>query len=174
MRLAPSREGGVMVEVRAPRRVSREFIANFVRERRGWIEKHAAKISRAKNNVMGILPEVSRKDTIKLFNARYELMLVALGFDESRAPKISVRAMKSRWGSYRTGTHSIALNAALARTPIELLDYVIAHELAHVDHHHHGPSFYAQLESFMPSWQVQRKMLRAYEPTLLSGHVSES
>lgn len=174
MRLAPLREGGVEIEVRAPRRVSEEFIASFVRERRGWIEKHAAKISRARSDDVAVLPELSHKETVKLFSVRYEAMLNAVGLGVMRAPRLSVRAMKSRWGSYRTGTHSIALNSALARTPLPLLDYVIAHELAHVAHHHHGPTFYAELERFLPDWQERKKMLRTYEHALLSGHATDA
>lgn len=56
----------------------------------------------------------------------------------------------ARWGSYSTATGSIRLNAALRYMPAWVLEAVMAHELAHVPHPHHGPEFWELLHQVCP------------------------
>lgn len=73
-------------------------------------------------------------------------------------PKMQIRRMKSRWGSLsKSGT--LTLNVALIQAPRECIDYVITHELCHLQHHDHGPSFYRLLEKVMPDWEKRKHKL---------------
>ena len=49
---------------------------------------------------------------------------------------------KARWGSYSTRTRTIRLNAALRQMPSWVLEAVVAHELAHIDHPDHSTAFW--------------------------------
>jgi hypothetical protein len=75
-------------------------------------------------------------------------------------PNLKVRKMRSRFGSYSKGTHSICLNANLIQTDLSIIDYVLAHEVSHILHLNHSQAFYDQLEKLYPSWQEKRQELR--------------
>lgn len=77
---------------------------------------------------------------------------------ETRFRKLSVRAQKSRWGSCNRHD-DISLNWRLLLLPIEVVDYVIIHELAHTFHHNHSKKFYVVLEKFCPDYKKRRKVL---------------
>lgn len=68
--------------------------------------------------------------------------------------------MKTRWGSCNTKTNKVWLNVQLAKYPVECLEYVILHELAHTKVPNHGPDFKAILNEYMPDWKENRKRLR--------------
>lgn len=74
-------------------------------------------------------------------------------------PVLTVRKMKTRWGSCRPGKRRISLNSDLAMMPPECLEYVIVHELAHFTHADHGPGFRALMDRLLPGWrEIRRKM----------------
>lgn len=67
--------------------------------------------------------------------------------------------MTTRWGTCNTNTRKIWLNVQLAKKPIECLEYVILHELAHLKVKNHGTDFVAILEQYMPYWRELKKQL---------------
>jgi predicted metal-dependent hydrolase len=72
-----------------------------------------------------------------------------------------LRRMKSRWGSCSPRSARIRLNTELARHPPRLLEYVIAHELAHLLEPGHNSRFYALVGRALPDWRSARDELRA-------------
>lgn len=72
---------------------------------------------------------------------------------------LTIRSMKSRWGSC-SGKGRITLNSELIRLPDIYIEYVIAHELCHLIHHNHGTGFYELLSELFPDWQEIRKNLK--------------
>jgi len=76
--------------------------------------------------------------------------------------RMIVTSPRRRWGScnYR---NDIRLNWRLMLLPPTLIDYVVAHELCHVRHKHHGKSFWAELAGVMPDWKTRRQCLRQWE-----------
>ena len=69
------------------------------------------------------------------------------------------RRMKSEWGSCNVKTHRITFNTRLAEHPVECLEYIILHELAHTVVPNHGPEFKAIETRYMPDWKTVRKKL---------------
>lgn len=67
--------------------------------------------------------------------------------------------MTTKWGTCNTNTQKIWLNLQLAKKPIESLEYVILHELAHLKVKNHGPEFVAVLDQYMPQWQERKRLL---------------
>ena len=66
--------------------------------------------------------------------------------------------MAKRWGSCsRAG--QILLNPELVMAPKDCIDYVVTHELCHLQVHNHSPAYYRLLDRVMPSWQVHKRRL---------------
>jgi len=65
--------------------------------------------------------------------------------------KLHIRSMNKRWGSY-VGKTKIFLNPKLIHTSIECIDYVIVHELCHLEHKNHTKAFYRLLKKRCPNW----------------------
>ena len=69
----------------------------------------------------------------------------------------------TRWGS-RSSSGAISLNIGLMNVPEALRDYVIIHELAHINHMDHSAEFWAEVESHDPNYRRHRKLLKHYSP----------
>ena len=67
--------------------------------------------------------------------------------------------MTTRWGTCNTNTRKIWLNLQLAKKPIECLEYVILHELAHLKVRNHSKEFVAIMDQYMPYWKDTKKLL---------------
>ncbi len=74
-------------------------------------------------------------------------------------PTISVKAMKSRWGSCTPYKKKITLNCSLTEKPPICIEYVICHELAHFLQQNHSEKFYAVLDKVMPGHKELKKVL---------------
>jgi len=75
-------------------------------------------------------------------------------------PVITIRTMKSRWGSCSWKKGRITINTELLKKTRECIDYVVLHELAHFKFHQHDAAFYDFLSALMPEWQIQRQLLK--------------
>jgi len=69
----------------------------------------------------------------------------------------------TRWGSC-TSEGNILLNWRLIHFPVGIIDYVIAHELAHLREMNHGPGFWAEVGQLMPGFEDARDTLRRHDP----------
>lgn len=76
--------------------------------------------------------------------------------------RISVRDMTTRWGSINVRRGAMSLSVHLLRCDIELIDYVITHELCHIAYPNHTPAFYAALEVHYPHRRQLDKRLKDY------------
>jgi predicted metal-dependent hydrolase len=78
-----------------------------------------------------------------------------------RRGRITVRDQKSRWGSCST-TGALSFSWRLVMAPPFVLDYVAAHEVAHLAEMNHGPRFWALLERTMPRMREAKRWLQTY------------
>ena len=78
-----------------------------------------------------------------------------------RTPRaISLRDTRSRWGSC-TADGRLMYSWRLIMAPPEVLDYVAAHECAHLAHMDHSPAYWACVGSLMPDYAPRRAWLKA-------------
>ena len=78
-----------------------------------------------------------------------------------RAAEWGIKKMKTKWGSCNTAARRIWLNLELAKKPVRCLEYVLAHELAHLIERHHNDRFIAILDKHLPHWRASRGELNA-------------
>jgi len=75
------------------------------------------------------------------------------------APPLRLSAARTRWGS--CSHHGrISLNWRLILMPLVVVDYVVAHELAHLKEMNHCPGFWSVVQQLCPDWQARRRELR--------------
>lgn len=71
----------------------------------------------------------------------------------------NVKKMKTRWGTCNTRASRIWLSLELAKQPIEHLDYVVLHEIAHLIERSHNAKFKSILSEQMPHWRTIQQIM---------------
>jgi predicted metal-dependent hydrolase len=79
---------------------------------------------------------------------------------------LTIRGQKTRWASCSSTGH-MSFNWRLLLAPEAVLDYVVEHEVCHLERMDHSPRFWALLESRVPDWREHARWLRRYGPTLV-------
>lgn len=82
---------------------------------------------------------------------------IAMGVAVSR---VSVRSMKTRWGSCTPKTGAIRIARELAAYPVECLDMVVAHELVHLLEPSHNQRFHVLLDTYCPNNRALSQRLK--------------
>jgi hypothetical protein len=77
-----------------------------------------------------------------------------------RAGKITLRAMKTRWGSCNARNGHVSINLRLIDMPPECLDCVVVHELCHLWEPNHSRAFWAHVARVYPDYARVRKIMR--------------
>lgn len=78
-------------------------------------------------------------------------------FNEKTDIKLELRVMSTMWGSCNKAKRKIILNTKLIHQKRSFVNYVIAHEVAHLKYSNHSRDFYAWLTSHMPNWKQVNK-----------------
>lgn len=93
-----------------------------------------------------------------IFPARVDTAWPAFSSTFHGPPGLIIREMTQRWGSF-TSTGRLVLNTELVRASVELIDYVVTHELAHGVHPDHGTAWQALMSEKMPDWRDRKAAL---------------
>lgn len=73
--------------------------------------------------------------------------------------RIIVQKMKTKWGGCNPESGIIRLNLELAKKPPECLEYIVAHELAHLIEPTHNNRFIGLMDQYLPKWRFHRDEL---------------
>jgi len=79
---------------------------------------------------------------------------------------LTIRGQRTRWASC-SSDGAMSFNWRLLLAPEAVLDYVIEHEVCHLEVMDHSPRFWALLESRVPGWREHAAWLRRYGSTLV-------
>lgn len=93
-------------------------------------------------------------ERIKIYQTQLKVKPKTIEVDES----------KTKWGSC-SSDKKITFNYRLAMAPVEVIDYVIIHELCHLLHMNHDRSFWRRVGSIMPDYKEKEAFLARH------GHV---
>ena len=83
----------------------------------------------------------------------------------TRHAGLTIRGQRTRWASCSTDG-AMSFNWRLLLAPPEILDYVVEHEVCHLEVMDHSPRFWALLECRVPDWRAHAAWLRRYGSTL--------
>ncbi len=109
-----------------------------------------------------------KEEAQKVFARSLDTVYPLVASYKIEKPSITIRKMKTRWGSCSWDKGKITLNSELLKMPQACIDYVVLHELAHFRHKKHDRGFYNFLSSIMPGWEQRRKILKDYNRQNLS------
>jgi predicted metal-dependent hydrolase len=79
--------------------------------------------------------------------------------------RLTIRGQRTRWASC-SADGAMSFNWRLLLAPPAVLDYVVEHEVCHLEVMDHSRRFWALLESRMPDWRVYARWLKRYGSTL--------
>lgn len=102
------------------------------------------------------------KQAIEDFRRRVELLAAKLGVP---MPSVFLSNAKTRWGSCNS-RGEIRLHWRLIQAPPHIIQYVVAHELAHLKEMNHSPKFWAWVEKLCPEYAKSRNELKAMSADL--------
>lgn len=78
------------------------------------------------------------------------------------ARALTVRGQRTLWGSC-TVEGNVSLNWKLMCAPPEVIDYVVVHELAHIQERNHSPRFWLLVAEYMPEYKRLRQWLKIHQ-----------
>ncbi len=159
---------GGRVVVTAPPRMEASHLDRLVARYEPWIVKALRRQARLTAGVKLAHDTFDKNEFAArakaLVKERYLAIAAAHGV---RLGHISVKKMRSRWGSC-SGQGNISINLLLGHLPPELLAYVVVHEICHLVHHNHSPRFWALVAAHEGAFKTHKAALRRYSH-FLSG-----
>jgi len=159
LRISIHEDGKVLVT--APKWASKKAINEFVLEHTYWIEeqlkvfKNKKTLDKLGQRALPGLHAVRARtkklvlERLRLYNKHYKLHF----------NRVVIRNQRSRWGSCSAQKH-LNFNYKLFFLPPELLDYVVVHELCHLQELNHSHKFWALVGETIPNYQERKKQLR--------------
>ncbi len=105
-----------------------------------------------------MLEKFYKKECIRIFQS--EVNRIVPYFPDIPKFSLKIRYMKTRWGVNHLTNHTITLNSELLKKDLDLLDYVIIHELCHFYEANHSLRFWRHVEEYYPKYKEARKRLR--------------
>lgn len=91
-------------------------------------------------------------ERLELYAAKMQLLPTSVCF----------RSQKTRWGSC-SALGKISLNWRLIVAPLDVIDYVVVHELSHLRYYNHGPAFWNLVGTQLPNYAELRQWLRDHQ-----------
>lgn len=146
------------VVVRAPYNTNDALINDFVSKNSQWISKaierkkaYLSRVNITDNEVEALIRQA--KDIIpKRFDYFSSIMNIY-------PTGIKITKAKKRFGSCNQ-KNSLCFSCFLMQYPLEAVDYVVVHELAHIRHHNHSAEFYSLIRRYMPDYKQREKLLK--------------
>lgn len=138
--------------------VEKRRVAHSIKKVGEWLE-------------MTVQPETTVEHRRDLFKAFYRNELKKLL--EKMVPRLQtsigeqevtweVKQMKNQWGSCITKKRHLILNLELSRVPQDCIEYVVMHELCHLQVAKHNKMFEALMTQRMPKWPSLRQKLNDF------------
>jgi predicted metal-dependent hydrolase len=104
----------------------------------------------------------SRRQAREVLTARVDVMAARAGLSYAA---LRITGAKTRWGSCSSkGTLNFTWRLVMA--PLDIIDYVVAHEVTHLVHHNHSKRFWTKVAALYPDYRRARAWLREHQREL--------
>ena len=143
----------------------RERLALRVREEAGRTRAHVARrggelrVALAPTGPLAAALEAwYRRRAREEVGARLDAAVARAGTSYSG---LQIRGQRTRWASC-SSSGAMSFNWRLLLAPAEILDYVVEHEVVHLEVHDHSPRFWSLLAARSPGWREHERWLRRH------------
>ncbi len=150
------------VRVAVPDGFSFKKAEEFVHARTDWIQRHLYRMKQYEEEnkiISDTSVDIDRSRAKRKLTRRLKHLAGKHGFTYNR---VFIRNQKTRWGSC-SHKNNISLNMKIIRLPEELMDYVILHELTHIQFKNHSNNFWAELNRLVGNGKGMATKLREYD-----------
>ena len=113
-------------------------------------------------NIDKLLEKFRYEQAEMVFNEILYRSFVSMEKHLTKYPTLVIKPAKSRWGCCYVNENKIMLNISLIHVPLELIEYVIFHELVHFIHPNHSNMFHELLSMYVLNEKVKRNKLKNY------------
>ena len=103
-----------------------------------------------------ILDEWYRSELKRIVPAIIEKWETKIGV---RTTEYGIKKMRTKWGTCNPVAKRIWLNLELAKKPLECIEYIVVHELVHLQERSHKERFVTLMDEYMPKWRFYRDEL---------------
>jgi len=160
------------------------FYIDFIESRLEWIEKHLLdtikidtskqlflygelidnpqtlqnKIDKNSSKTTTYQDAYHKEQTILHVESMYQKYTKQMNLFGS---KITYRKMKRRWGSCNA-KGELTFNTMLSKLPLELIEYVVVHELSHLKHMNHSKAFHLHVKRYLENEKSLRGLFKKY------------
>ncbi len=128
-----------------------------------WREGNTLAVSGRAEFLARRLRDWLKREALRLLDERARAHAARVGRSVAR---VGMRDPKTRWGSC-SPNGALTFSWRLVLAPEWVLDYVVAHEVAHLVHAHHGPRFWRLVDRLTPEVEAARAWLRRHGDRLL-------
>jgi predicted metal-dependent hydrolase len=94
----------------------------------------------------------------QVFTSRVEFFAKKHAFTYN---KLKLSSARTRWGSC-SSTGTLSFTWRLVKAPLEIIDYVVLHELVHLKIHNHSKVFWAKVQEYLPDYKKRRTWLKEH------------
>ena len=150
------------VIARAPLRMPKDYILCFLSEKASWIRMQQGKMQerekmrqQARIHLDAAQEKELRERAKSVLAQRTAYFARQIGVTYGR---ITVRDQKTRWGSC-SQTGNLNFNFRLILAPLEVLDYVVVHELCHRRQMNHSAQFWQEVAQVLPDYRKRKAWL---------------
>jgi predicted metal-dependent hydrolase len=147
------------IVVRAPHYTSEKTIADFVSQREAWINQHyAVQEQRVRTHPEPTADEVNMyiEKARAYIPDRVAYYSAIMGV---KPAGIRITGARTRFGSC-SGKNKLCFSWRVMQYPVEAVDYVVVHELAHIRFKNHQKEFYDFVAFYMPDYKQRAEMLK--------------
>ena len=150
-----------VVRVTIPRWGSKREAQHFADAQRPWIDKQLARWQAEHARVNTVMPPDVRQQLVARARRELPARLLELAAEHGlTVTRVSIRNQRWRWGSCSPGGH-ICLNWRLVTMPDWVRDYVLIHELMHLERMDHSRKFWKLVAVACPRFREARAWLRS-------------
>jgi predicted metal-dependent hydrolase len=108
----------------------------------------------------GVLDRWYRKEATRVITERLAHFAETYNFTYNR---VFIRDQKTLWGSC-SNKKNLSFNWRLIQTPLDIIDYIVVHELVHTRILRHSKAFWTRVESLYPQYRQARVWLKNFHP----------